>query len=202
MIDAARLHQLALEDKIAITTAIAGPLETHVAASTINNLLRRVHFLAQICYESEFFTRLEEDLFYSNPARIAAVWPKLASRAESLIRNPQALANAAYAGEMGNGDEASGDGYLFRGRGLIQITGRWSYSHYSAKIDADLVSNPELAASPDIAVRLAIAYWEGVGCDEAADRDSISDVTVKINPAREGLSERTFLTNRGKTIFT
>lgn len=194
-----RLHALALTDNYALAQYLASAFATHIPSSTLDvaRPLRLQHFMAQVCFESGFFQRVMENLNYS-PERIGVVWERLEPRAASLAHNPEALANAAYAGVNGNGDEASGDGWKYRGRGIIQITGKANYAKYSAITGPD----PNTAAHPDEAVRVAIAFWEARNCNEAADRDSVRDVTARINPALEGLTERTFLTNRAKTIFT
>lgn len=196
-----RLHNLAMTDNRQVGASLVDPLNLRLAASSINTITRLVHFLGQVCHESGFFQRLSENLNYSSADRIGDVWPKLKPRAASLVHNPMALGNAAYAHMNGNGDEASGDGYLFRGRGLIQLTGRGNYVQYGTHIGVDLIGNPDMASYPDNAVRLAIAFWEGRGCNAAADRDSVHDVTALINPALEGMADRSFLTSRAKTIF-
>lgn len=200
MITTDRLHALAMDDVSLITNGIAVPLDAQVGPAGVDTLLRRSHFLGQVCFESGFFGRLTENLYYTSPERIAAVWPKLKPRAESLTRNPQALGNAAYAHVNGNGDEASGDGWLFRGRGLIQLTGRANYAKFATSA-MPLTTSPQLAEVATNAVAIALAYWNAAHCNEAADRDSVADVTSKINPAKVGLAERTLLTNRAKTIF-
>lgn len=206
-----RLHQLALTDNPQIAKSLVQPLEARIASSSINTLLRRAHFMAQVCYESNFFCRLIENLSYSAD-RITAIWPRLAPYAAQLAHNSEGLGNAAYAGyvdvdgklhdQLGNGLEGNGNGYRYRGRGLLQITGRYNYAKYGANLGLMLLENPDIAASPDNAVRLAISFWDGANCNEAADRDSVVDVTAKINAELEGLSERTFLTTRAKNVFT
>jgi putative chitinase len=208
-----RLTALALEGDRTVMTGIANPLNSFLLNSSINTPLRCWHFLAQICYESGFFRRLIENLNYSHASAIAAAWPRLASRADSLVNNPEALANAAYASyvdtagvthdPLGNGAEGNGNGWLYRGRGLIQITGRWNYTHYATLTGMDIFTRPDLAAAPDSAVRLAIAFWNSLGCNDGADADDVAWVTRKINgPAMDGLADRKTLRLRAATIFT
>ena len=208
-----QLHQLTQgADNPAVSQQLVAPLQAMLSASpTINTKLRRCHFLAQVCYESGFFSRLVENLNYSHADRIAAEWPRLAPRADALVNNPEALANAAYAawtdsnGQLhdilGNGPEGNGNGWAYRGRGLIQLTGKSNYTRFS-RPDLDIVGQPDLAAIPANAVRLAASFWNAAGCNDGADRDSVSDVTVRINSAKAGLSDRVFLTARAKTIFS
>jgi len=203
-----RLHALALTDDRTTTTALAGPLQAQLADWTP---LRAWHFLAQTCFESEFYRRFIENLNY-RPDIIADRWPRLSPRANALAHNPEALANAAYAsyvddkGEthdpLGNGAEGNGNGWAYRGRGLIQITGRWNYSHFATRTGIDIFNTPDLAAVADNAVRLAISFWTERDCDEAADRDDVAGVTLKINGGENGLADRKVLTTRAKTLFT
>lgn len=168
----------------------------------VNGVLRRAHFMAQTCHESAGFTRLEENLNYLSADRIARVWPRLAPRAASLVGNKHDLANAAYAGRNGNGDEASGDGWRYRGRGLIQLTGRANYSAAGHQIGLDLVGNPDLLLQGDPAARAALAFWKSTACSAAADLDDCEGVTRIINGSRmEGLEQRRALTERAKEIF-
>lgn len=166
--------------------------------------LRLAHFIAQVAHESAGFTRLEEDLHYSR-ARIPQVFPRLAARALELASNPQALANAAYAWINGNGDEASGDGYRYRGRGLIQITGKRNYAQAClwSGVPAWLLEYPDEAALPENAVAVALGFWRARDCNAAADRDDIETVTRLINgPALAGLDHRRALLAKAKEIFT
>jgi putative chitinase len=125
-----------------------------------------------------------------------------AARAPDLVGKPQALANAAYAGHLGNGDEASGDGWRFRGRGIFQLTGRANYAAAGAALRADLVANPDLLIQPRYAVDSALWFWKIRGCSDDAMRDDVEAVTRKINGSgMAGLEERRLLTERAKAIF-
>lgn len=177
-----------------IAGLVAPELEVQLTNSSINTHLRLCHFLAQICCESDFFCRLEEALNYTAP-RIAAVWPRLADRADKLAGKPEALANAAYANKNGNGDEASGDGYRYRGRGLLQITGKANYA------EAGFVAHPEMLSTAKASVASAISFWDKHKCNAAADRDDVVAVTKIINGGANGLADRKVLTMRAKLIF-
>jgi putative chitinase len=127
----------------------------------INTPERIAAFLGQIGVESAELTRIEENLNYA-PGRISAVWPKRfpdAIKAKPYSRNPEKLANAVYANRLGNGDEASRDGYLFRGRGLIQVTGRANYEWLSKLFAIDLINLPDTLLEPKWAALSAGAFW-------------------------------------------
>lgn len=176
---------------------IAGTLEAKAPDYGVTTPLRRAHFMAQMAHESGGFSRLDENLNYS-ARRIPQVWSRLSARAEALAHNPQALANAAYANKNGNGNEGSGDGWRFKGRGIIQLTGRANYE--SAPIP-NLVDNPDLAAEPGNAVIIALSFWKSHACNEAADADNVELVTRLINGGTHGLAERRALTAKAKAIF-
>jgi putative chitinase len=119
-------------------------------------------WLPQILHESAMLECVEERLTY-NPERICAVWPSRFPTMASAIpyaHNPVKLANKVYASRMGNGDEASGNGYLYRGRGPIQLTGKDAYIHVGDLMGQDLQYIPELMAQPRYGLEAAIAWWE------------------------------------------
>lgn len=184
-----------------LAEVIAPALDAHLDEYGVTTVLRRAHLLGQLCYESAGFARMTENLDYS-AGRIAAVWPRLKDRAEALEHKPEALANAAYAERLGNGDEASGDGWRFRGRGLIQLTGRDNYRERGEALGIDLIAEPDQAATPEIAARIALAFWKSRGCNEHADRDDVGAVTLRLNgSAMEGFNVRLGLTRRAKAIL-
>lgn len=159
----------------------------------INTPLRLAHFLAQLAHESGGFTRLVENLNYSADG-LRRTWPSrfdLATAAR-FARNPEAIANRVYADRLGNGDEASGDGWRYRGRGFIQLTGKANYADYSQRLFGDdrLVRDPDLAATPEVAMRLAVAYWQAKGLNALADQDDLNGITRKINGGLIGIEGR------------
>lgn len=180
--------------------AIAPALAARMAPAGIDTPLRQAHFLAQCAYESGYFARLDENLDYG-AARIAQVWPRLAARTEALAHNPEALGNAAYAGLNGNGNEASGDGFRFRGRGLLQLTGRFNYSWIGGRAGIDLIADPHIAAMPDGAVKCAIAFWLARGINQVADADDIAKVTRLVNGGGLGLADRAILKHRALALL-
>ena len=147
-------------------------------------------FLAQISVESGDLNRTEENLNYS-AARLMVVWPKrfpTMKAATPYANNPEALGNHVYAGRLGNGNEASGDGYLFRGRGLMQTTGRSNYRAVAHEMD------PASLADPAVASETAAAFWEtnGLNASTAAvlDRKAFDAVTQTVNGGQNGAAER------------
>lgn len=155
---------------------------------------RLAGFLAQAAHESAGLTRLEENLNYTTPERIRQVFPsKVPSLADAqrLVRNPKGLANRVYAQRLGNGDESSGDGWLYRGRGLFQLTGRANYMAAGDALGIDLKREPDRVAEPEFAALTAAWFWSTTGCNQLMDRQDIDGTTRKINgPALLGREER------------
>lgn len=137
----------------------------------INTPLRMAHFLAQMAHESASFQHVEELASYS-AGGLNRTWPnrfKSLDVAATYERNPKATLNRAYADRLGNGDEMSGDGWRYRGRGMIQITGRDNYATYSKIVGEDLIAHPERARDGDIALKIACAYWDKLNLNKYAD---------------------------------
>lgn len=158
----------------------------------INPGNRLEYFLAQLGHESAGCTRLEEGLNYS-ALRLTQVWPSRfpnLAAAQPYANNPEKLANKVYAGRMGNGPPESGDGYRYRGRGLIQITGKDCYTAVGQRAGLDLVNKPEQAASPDSALRVACGYWKWKDINAACDAGDFVKVTKLINGGTVGLDDR------------
>lgn len=165
--------------------AFADPLKAAMALFDISTDARIAAFLAQAMIESQSFTRLEENLFYTTPARIDAVFSAVKSIEEATlyVRNPQRLANKVYANRNGNGDEASGDGWAFRGRGLFQLTGRANYKAASEGVGLGsvYVQRPELVAQPSDASLTAAWYWSSRGGNQLIDAGNFDATTRLIN---------------------
>jgi putative chitinase len=186
-----------------VAAAIAAELQRDLPAYGITDSLTCSHFMGQAAHETSGFQRFEENLNYIHATAIAAAWPRLAGRAADLIGKPQALANAAYGGRNGNGVEASGDGWLFRGRGMFQLTGRDNYAKAAHGLGMDLVATPDLAARPPGAVATALWFWNSRGCTGAAQADDCDAVTRLINgPGMAGADARRQLVEAAKKIFT
>jgi putative chitinase len=178
-------------ERAAWITALAGPLLK--AGITAPRCIAA--FLGQCAVESGGFRCLEEDLNYS-AARLCEVWPSrfpTLEEAEACALQPQVLANRVYANRMGNGDEASGDGWLFRGRGLIQITGRASYQRFAAAMNISLEQAVTCAASPAGAAASAAWFWTANQLNGLAMTWSLDLLTQKINGGLSGAAERSRL---------
>lgn len=183
------------ETAIRALEAVAGRLEAEGALATA---LRAAHLIGQCAHESVQFSRTEESLFYSTPSRLCAVWPsrfRNVAAAQPFCRNPQRLANNVYADRMGNGNEASGDGFRYRGRGYLQLTGRSNYRSFGRQLGLDLEGQPELAEHPEIAWLIAARYLatrkrSGKTAFEWADRDDVRTVTRIVNGGTHGLADR------------
>lgn len=168
-------------------------------ACAIGTPVRQAAFLAQVLVESSVLARLEESLNYS-AQRLRQVWPQrfpTDAMAARYAHNAVALANFVYAGRMGNGDEASGDGWRYRGRGLIQLTGRDNYARFAQDMRVDALGTPDLLLQPAGAALSAAWFWRTNGLNELADRASGPDadavfvqITKRINGGTLGLNER------------
>lgn len=199
MITAARLALLEPRIEPGVAASLAAALDVALSGWSPAEVAA---FIGQTAYETDGFRRFEENLRYTHADRLAAIWPRLAGRASKLLRNPEALANAAYAGRNGNGDEASGDGWRFRGRGLLEITGRSNYAAASRDLGVDLVADPDQVAKPEFAVKTALWFWRSRGCGDAAIAGDIDAVTRLINgPAMAGEHARRDLVAACRKIF-
>jgi putative chitinase len=126
------------------------------------------------------------------------IFPKYfnASQAEQYARRPIDIASRVYANRMGNGPEDSREGWRYRGRGIIQLTGKDNYERYGNIIGVDLVSDPELACDPVVSLQVACEYWKQRNINEDADNDDIYAITKKINGGTIGINHRIELFNR------
>ena len=154
----------------------------------------RLHvFLAQLGHESAGLTRCVESLYYTRPETLMAVWPSRFPTVETAgpyLRRSRALAERVYGGRASLGNTEPGDGARFIGRGFLQITGRANYRALGKRVGLDLEAEPELAARPDIAVRLACAYWTMRRINQACDAGSFRAVTRRINGGLTGYEDR------------
>jgi putative chitinase len=155
--------------------------------------LRLAHFLAEAAYESNGFGMMEEKLAYS-ANRLRPMFPrhfKDDGEAKAFDRKPERIANRIYANSAGNGDEASGDGWRFRGRGLFLLAGRSNYRAVGRLLGMDLESEPDLMATdPEIAFASAAVWWHARKLNELADQDDLRGITRRINGGMHGLDRR------------
>ena len=157
----------------------------------INTPLRIAHFMAQIEHESGL-KPISENLNYSSE-RLLQIFPKyLISKADAdrYARQPERIANRVYANRMGNGNEASGEGWKYRGRGFIQITGKENYYRLYLDTDLDVIKNPDLLLEEPNALISALWFWDKAGLNKLADKNDLKGITRKINGGCNGLEHR------------
>lgn len=179
-----------------------GPATFKSAAALLGlSPVRAVHFFAQCCHETGNFRTFEENLNYSADG-LRTIFRKhfTPEQAAKYARQPERIANRAYANRMGNGPEESGDGWKFRGRGALQLTGRTNYQLLSAYVnDAKLLQNPDPVAT-EYAFASAMYFFEKNNlwniCDQGTDARTISTLTQRINGGHNGLDHRTELTRK------
>ena len=160
----------------------------------ITNPLRLAHFLAQCGHESGGFKSVSENLNYSADG-LKKIFGKYfpGNLNESYAKQPEKIASRVYGGRMGNGDESTGEGYKFRGRGYIQLTGKNNYTNFAKFIGEDTVSNPDLVATKYPLASAAFFFdsnklWSI--CDKGADEATVTAVTKRVNGGTIGLPDR------------
>ncbi|WP_236233701.1 glycoside hydrolase family 19 protein [Pseudomonas tohonis] len=179
-----------------------------VARFDITSPVRLAAFLAQVGHESGGLTRLVENLNYSAQG-LANTWParfkdangQPSALANQIARKPELIANAVYGGRLGNGPVASGDGWRYRGRGLIQLTGKANYKASGEALGVDLVAHPELLEQPEWACLAAAWFWKEHGLNELADAGKFEAITKRINGGLTGQAERIALRERAKAVL-
>ena len=169
-------------------------------------------FIGQCGHECANFKVLEENLNY-RAETLMKLWktrfPTM-EIANQYSRNAKKIANKVYSSRMGNRDEASGDGYRFRGRGCIQLTGHANYFHAGQALGVDFVMEPDLVATPKFAALTAGWFWSTHGCNQAAEtgtpivdaKMTWADLTKKINGGTIGLQDRIAHTNQALAVLS
>lgn len=217
-ISPANLLKIAPAAKSIDVVAMCAAINEAALRYGINQNVRRMrYFLAQTAHETGEFTKLAESLYYTDPVRVAQIFksgfdlnknlkvdPHEVEFAKGYLRNSEKLANRAYANRFGNGDEASGDGFRFRGQGLIMLTFKDNYRARSQKIYGDdrLVRNPE-TVSKDLLVAALCAgcFWKDNGLNELADADSFTMVSRKIQGDASTVTERLAYLKRANQLI-
>ena len=189
---AATLNLAGLAGKL--PQAVIDQIPEAAAKFGITTNLRLAHFLAQCALESTGFTAVVENLNYS-AQRLLQVFPKYFKNVDvnAYARNPQKIGSRVYANRMGNGDEASGDGFRYRGRGYIQLTGRNNYQSFTNHIGEDCVANPDLVATKYPLASAGFFFnsnniW--AVCDQGSSDAVVTSVTKRVNGGTHGLAER------------
>ena len=161
----------------------------------VNTLLRLSHFLAQCGHESANFRAVKENLNYSAEGlnkTFKKYFPTLES-AKDYARQPERIASKVYANRMGNGNEASKDGFKYLGRGFIQLTGKGNYLEFDKSVPEDIMANPELVATK-YPLASAAWFWNKNGLNEIADKGAtdavVKSITKRVNGGTIGLADR------------
>jgi putative chitinase len=182
------------------------PLNQALERFNITTTPRIAAFLAQLAVESQELNRLDENLNYT-PARLTAVWPKRFPTVEAATPyagNPHKLANFVYANRGGNGDEGSGDGYRYRGRGAIMVTFHDGYAKVQKALGVPCLNCPDMLQTKTYAALSAALFWSDNELNFLADHDTESDfvtITRRINGGTTGLAQRQKYLAAFKDIF-
>lgn len=171
---------------------------------SIQSPIQQAAFVGQCGHECGNFRILEENLNY-RAATLMKLWPRrfpTLEVANQYAGNPKKIANMVYGGRMGNRDEASGDGYRFRGRGCIQLTGHTNYHHASKALGVDFVMEPDLVATPQYAALTAGWFWSTHDCNRLAQAQDWTGLTKKINGGTIGLNDRIHHTQLALSALT
>ena len=166
------------------------PLNNAFIKYHVTDINEKAMFLAQTTHESNNYKRLEES-FNQSPKRLFEVFRKrvgsLGNAQKLCNEGAKAIADFVYGGRLGN---AKDEGYKYRGRGIIQLTGKNNYKYYGNKLNIDLVNNPHLAKEPDTAIEIALLFWKEKGCGMFAKMGDVKTVTKLINGGYNGLADR------------
>ena len=166
------------------------PLNNAFIKYHITDINEKAMFLAQTAHESNDYKRLEESFNYK-PERLFQVFRKRVGTLENAKKlcaeGSKAIADFVYGGRLGNSQD---EGYKYRGRGIIQLTGKNNYEYYGKKLNIDLINNPDLAKEPDTAIEIALLFWKEKECGMFAKMGDVKTVTKLINGGYNGLDDR------------
>lgn len=179
------------------------PINSACEKFGIDTKLRLAAFIAQVGHESARLSAVTENLNYSATALLSS-WPSRFddTLAKASARNPEKIANIAYSNRMGNGPVDSGDGWTYRGRGLIQCTGKSNYDAFSQACGIDAVNNPDSLALPTNAALSAAWFWSANGLNSYADRGNFLAITKKVNGGTNGQSDRELLYKKALIVLS
>jgi len=196
MLNSDQLH------KLGISADWVDPLNATFQKFGINDVKKQAAFIGQCSHESGHFKKLEENLNYSADTLNRLFGHKFKpGEIEQYAHQPQRIANRIYANRMGNRDEASGDGWLYHGRGCIQLTGHDNYWHFGQAVGQDFVKNPAPVAQPMYAAMSAGWFWATHGCNPLAEAENWVGLTKHINGGTIGLEERIKLMQQALQIL-
>jgi putative chitinase len=198
MVNAEQLKQLHIDSKW------VDPLNETFERFSILTPRQQAAFLGQCGHECGNFRVLEENLNY-RAETLMKIWPRrfpTLEIANQYAKNPKKIANKVYADRMGNRDEASGDGYRFRGRGCIQLTGSANYFHAGKALGVDFIMEPDLVATPQYAALTAGFFWNTQKLNAIAESGNNLALTKKINGGTIGLNDRILHTNQALALLS
>ena len=196
MISAEKLHALGIGPEW------SEPLTTTFTTFGISDAKEQAAFIGQCSHECNHFKTLEENLNYRAETLQSKFGHKFKPEEFAIYaHHAEKIANRIYSNRMGNRDEASGDGYRFRGRGCIQLTGHDSYWHFGQAVGQDFVMRPELVATPMYAALSAGWFWKTHGCNDLAEAENWVGLTKRINGGTFGLDERIKLTQHALAVL-
>ena len=188
--------------KLGIGAEWVDPLNSTFNKFGIDDARKQAAFIGQCSHECNKFRTLEENLSYSAETLQRLFGHKFKPEEIQLYaRNPQKIGNRIYANRMGNRDEASGDGFLYHGRGCIQLTGHDNYYHFGQSVGQDFVKNPAPVAQPMWAAMSAGWFWSTHGCNQLAESENWEGLTKRINGGTFGLNERIALTKHALEVM-
>lgn len=194
--------------RLHINPALCGVLNATFERWGITTARQQAAFLAQCGHESGNFTKLEEDLRY-RAATLLKLFPKTPKRqwgftpeeAALYERKPERIASRIYGSRMGNRDERSGDGFLYRGSGYLQLTGAANFFHAGKALGQDFVKNPDLVRTPEWGMQTAGWYWATHKCNALAEAADWKGLTKAINGGLIGYDDRVSHTALALNVF-
>jgi len=188
--EAQQLAEIAKID-LAHAEALIPGMEAAIQTAELNTPERLAAFIAQCGHESDGFRFFEENLNYQ-AASLIRTWPTHFNEenANEYAHNPEKIANRAYANRNGNGDEESGDGWTYRGRGAIQLTFKENYEECSRDLGFDFVSNPDAVSTPEGALLTAGWFWKRKKLNHHVDNNDFVALTKAVNGGTIGLEDR------------
>lgn len=189
--------------KLGIGAEWVNPLNETFDRFKIDTLEEQACFIGQFSYESNHFKSLEENLNY-RPETLMQLWPKRFPTMEEAMKyahKPELIANHIYSNRMGNRDEASGDGWRFRGSAICQLTGHDNFWHAGQALGVDLVKNPDIARTPQYAALIGGWFWSTHGCNQLAQQKNYNALTERINGGLFGAEQRVAVMRQTERVF-